>query len=291
MSTPIEGSQESPSTEYQEPTASETQIETTDHSAESHEQTNNPHWGEVERLTGPNVYKLIQPHLAKADTEARERISKLNQGYTPWKALADQGITPDHVQQALGVVRQLSDPDGQVQVYESLRTFLEREGRLPSGAELQQEVENNEEEEVDPRDQQLTVLQQQQQAVMQFLQQQQEAQQQQQIQQEADSWADQEWKRITTAHPDLSKEDLADVAQILAAQTNRGEAPDLDRAVASFSAMRDRIRTVPRPGQLAPRVPSGPGGGTPSAGGIDPSSLSKDQRRDLVAQMLQQGKG
>lgn len=291
MSMPIEGSQESTSTEYQEPAAASETPQVEDHSAESQEPSNNPHWSEVEKLTGPNVYKLIQPHLAKADTEARERISKLNQGYTPWKALADQGVTPDHVQQALGVVRQLNDPDGQVQVYESLRTFLEREGRLPSGTELQQEVENNEEEEADPRDQQLAALEQQQQAIAQFLAQQQQAAEQQRIEQEADSWADQEWKRITTAHPDLSKEDLADVAQILAAQTNRGEAPDLDKAVNQFSAMRDRIRTVPRPGQLAPRVPSGPGGGTPSAGGIDPSNLSKDQRRELVAQMLQQRQG
>lgn len=291
MSMPIEGSQESTSTEYQEPAAAPEAPQNPDHSAESQEPAN-PFWGEVEQLTGPNVYKLIQPHLAKADTEARNRISALNQSFSPWKTLADQGVTPDHVQQALGVVQQLNDPDGQVQVYESLRSFLEREGRLPSGAELQQEVEDNEEEaEADPRDQQLTALQQQQQAMMEFLQQQQQEQQNLQLAQEADAWADQEWQRITASHPDLSKEDLADVAQILAAQTNRGEAPDLDRAVSQFSAMRDRIRTVPRPGQLAPRVPSGPGGGTPAAGGIDPSNLTKDQRRELVANMLAQGKG
>jgi len=286
---PIEGSQEftSESTEsVQAPEAPQTENHSTDTQTQTPEQEPNPFWGEVEKLTGPNVYKLIQPHLAKADTEARNRISALNQSFAPWKQFADQGIAPEHVQQAIGVVQRLNDPQGQVEVYESLRTFLEREGRLPNQAELAQEVEDNEDEEADPRDQQLTALQQQQQAVMEFLQQQQEAQEQARIQQEADVWADNEWKRIMQAHPDLQKEDLADVAQILAAQTNRGEAPDLDKAVAQYSAMRDRIRTTPRPGQLAPRVPSGPGGGTPSAGGVDPSNMSKDQRRELVAEML-----
>lgn len=282
-----DASQES-TTEYTEPAAAPEAQQPEDHSTQTQEQTEpNPFWGEVEKLTGPNVYKLIQPHLAKADTEARNRISALNESYKPWKQFADQGIAPEHVQQAIGVVQRLNSPEGQVEVYESLRTFLEREGRLPNQAELQQEVEDNEDPEDDPRDQQLSALQQQQEQLMQFLQQQQQAQMEAQIQQEADVWADNEWKRITQAHPDLTKEDLSDVAQILAAQTNRGEAPDLDKAVAQFSAMRDRIRTAPRPGQMAPRVPSGPGGGTPSAGGIDPSSMSKQDRQALVAQMLQ----
>lgn len=289
---PIEGQEFTPSDSTSEPSAPvEAPVE--NHSTETQTPTQNqepanPFWGDVEKITGPNVYKLIQPHLAKADTEARNRISALNQSFAPWKALVDQGIAPEHVQQSLGVVRQLNEnPEA---VYESLHSFLEREGRLPSNAELAKEVVDNDEEEPDPRDQQLQTLQQQQEAMQQFLQQQYEAQAQSQMNAEADTWADGEWKRITQAHPDLSKEDLGDVAQVLAAQTNRGEAPDLDRAVQQFQAMRDRIRTVPRPGQLAPRVPSGPGGGTPAAGGIDPSTMSKDQRRELVAQMLQQGR-
>lgn len=259
-------------------------IQTEDHSTE--QQPSNPFWGEVEKLTGPNVYKLIQPHLAKADTEARQRVESVNQSYAPWKQLVDQGITPEHVMQSIGVVRQLNDPQGQLQIYESLRNFLRENGRLPDQQELQEQVEEDTDPENDPR---FDNLAKQQQAIVQFLQAQQQREQQAQIDQEADAWADNEWKRVTQAHPELSREDLADVAQILAAQTNRGEEPNIDNAVAAFSAMRDRIRTTPRPGQNAPRIPSGVGGGTPQGGAIDPSNLSKDQRRELVAQMLQRG--
>ncbi len=252
----------------------------------------NPFWGEVEKVVGPNTYKLIQPHLAKADTEARNRISALNQSFSPWKTLADQGITPDHVTQAMGVVRQLNDPEGQVQVYESLRTFLEREGRLPNNGELAQEIENNEDpEETDPHDQELQTLKQQQQMIAEFLQNQQLAAQQQAAAAEADTWLNSEVDRVKQLGFD--DKDIQDIVQIAAFQSQQtGRDPEnLDAAVAQFSAMRDRIRTAPRPGQLAPRVPSGPGGGTPSSEAIDTSKLSKSDRQALVAQMLQARRG
>lgn len=271
--------------ESSEPAAPVEQVE--NHSTETQvQEPANPFWGEVEKLTGPNVYKLIQPHLAKADTEARNRISALNQSFAPWKALVDQGIAPEHVQQSLGVVRQLNDQPEVV--YESLRTFLEREGRLPSNTELAQEVEENDEE-VDLRDQQLSVLQQQQQQVMQFLQEQYQSQQLAAAAQEADSWLDSEVNRVKALPAGFDESDIQDIVRIAAfqAQQNGQDPESLDAAVAQFQAMRDRIRTSPRPGQLAPRIPSGAGGGTPSGGGIDPANMSKDQRRAVVAEMLQ----
>lgn len=282
------GSQES-SPEVQESQTQDISTQGEDHSVQTEPQSEgNPFWKDVEEKLGPNNYKLIQPYLAKADTEARNRISELNKSYAPWKAFVDQGVTPDHVQQAFGYVQQLNDPQGQLEIYQALQTFLRENGRLPDEQELAQEIQDNADE-VDPRDAQIQQLQAQldqfQQATMgQFA-----AQENIRIQQEADVWADGEWKRITAAHPDLQKEDLADIAQILAAQTNRGEAPDLDKAVAQFTNMRDRIRTAPRPGQLAPRIPSGPGGGTPSTV-VDPSKMTKQQRLDLVAAKLQAGR-
>lgn len=283
------GSQESTVEETPEPVEAPEQVEAPEGHSEQQESQANPFWGEVEKLTGPNVYKLIQPHLAKADTEARTRISDLNQKFAPWKAFADRGVQPQHVEQALGVVQQLNtSPE---QVYESLRGFLEREGRLPSNEELAQEVvEDEANESEDPRDAQLRQLQDNQAKLMEFLQGQASAQEQQRVQQEADAWADGEWKRIASANPNLTKEDFADIAQILAAQTNQGQAPDLDAAVSYFNAMRDRIRQTPRPGQLAPRLPSGPGGGTPASGQVDPKAMTKQQRIELASQMLQRGK-
>ena len=257
-----------------------------DHSTE--EQAN-PFWGEVEKLTGPNVYQLIKPHLAKADTEARQRVEAVNQSYAPWKAFADQGIQPQQVQQAIAVVKQLNESPEQV--FESLRSFLEREGRMPSQAELKQEVEEDTEE-VDPRDEQLQTLAEQQRLIAEFLQNQQLQGQQQAAAQEADTWLETEVSKLKDPKKGFDEADIKEIVRIAAFQAQQtGQDPDsLAAAEAQYIAMRDRIRTTPRPGQVAPRLPSGPGGGTPQQQAVDPSTLTKDQRRELVAQMLQQNR-
>ena len=257
-----------------------------DHSTE--EQAN-PFWGEVEKLTGPNVYQLIKPHLAKADTEARQRVEAVNQSYAPWKAFADQGIQPQQVQQAIAVVKQLNESPEQV--FESLRSFLEREGRMPSQAELKKEVEEDTEE-VDPRDEQLQTLAEQQRLIAEFLQNQQLQGQQQAAAQEADTWLETEVSKLKDPKKGFDEADIKEIVRIAAFQAQQtGQDPDsLAAAEAQYVAMRDRIRTTPRPGQVAPRLPSGPGGGTPQQQAVDPSTLTKDQRRELVAQMLQQNR-
>lgn len=257
-----------------------------DHSTE--EQAN-PFWGEVEKLTGPNVYQLIKPHLAKADTEARQRVEAVNQSYAPWKAFADQGIQPQQVQQAIAVVKQLNESPEQV--FESLRSFLEREGRMPSQAELKKEVEEDTEE-VDPRDEQLQTLAEQQRLIAEFLQNQQLQGQQQAAAQEADTWLETEVSKLQDPKKGFDEADIQEIVRIAAFQAQQtGQDPDsLAAAEAQYVAMRDRIRTTPRPGQVAPRLPSGPGGGTPQQQAVDPSTLTKDQRRELVAQMLQQNR-
>ena len=251
----------------------------------------NPFWGEVEQLTGPNVYKLIQPHLAKTDAEYNRKITEVNQSYAPWKAFADQGITPEHVQQSVGVVRQLNEhPE---LVYEGLRSFLEREGRLPSNQELANEVEEGVGEEVDPRDQELQALKEQQEQIQQFLQDQQMQAQRQVEAQQADTWMSSEITRIQATHKDLEQADMQEIVSRAAAVAQqydaRGQAvPDdvLEKATQQFIAMRDRIRTTPRPSSMAPRIPSGPGGSAPSTGGPDVGSMTKTQRQELVAQRL-----
>lgn len=257
-----------------------------DHSTE--EQAN-PFWGEVEKLTGPNVYQLIKPHLAKADTEARQRVEAVNQSYAPWKAFADQGIQPQQVQQAIAVVKQLNESPEQV--FESLRSFLEREGRMPSQAELKKEVQEDTEE-VDPRDEQLQTLAEQQRLIAEFLQNQQLQGQQQAAAQEADTWLETEVSKLKDPKKGFDEADIKEIVRIAAFQAQQtGQDPDsLAAAEAQYIAMRDRIRTTPRPGQVAPRLPSGPGGGTPQQQAVDPSTLTKDQRRELVAQMLQQNR-
>ena len=251
----------------------------------------NPFWGEVEKLTGPNVYQLIQPHLAKTDAEYNRKITEVNQSYAPWKAFADQGITPEHVQQSVAVVRQLNESPELV--YEGLRSFLEREGRLPSNQELANEVEDGGGEEIDPRDQEIQALREQQEQIQQFLQDQQMQAQRQVESEKADTWLSSEISRVQETHKDLAEADIQEIVSRAAAAASqfdaRGQAvPDdvLEKATQQFIAMRDRIRTTPRPSSMAPRVPSGPGGAAPSTGGPDTASMTRAQRQEFVAQQL-----
>ena len=253
--------------------------------SQSTEQEANPFWGEVEKLTGPNVYKLIQPHLAKADTAARQRVEAVNQKYAPWQQFEQQGINPQHVQQALGVVQQLNTAPEQV--FESLRSFLEREGRMPSQAELKQEVIEDESES-DPRDQKIQQLEEQLQQFQGFVTGQFTAQQQQAAAQEADAWLDGEIARLSDPKNGYDQADIQEIVRIAAFQSqSTGKEPDLNIAAQQYNAMRDRIRTAPRPGQTAPRLPVGSGGSPQQQ--VDVGSLTKDQRRELVANMLQRG--
>lgn len=265
-----------------------TEIAPSENHSTDQQSESNPFWGEVEKKIGPNLWQLIKPDLDKADTTARQRIEAVNQQYDPWKKLVDQGITPEQVDRSIGVVRQLNDPQGQLQIFESLQTFLRENGRLPNNQELQEQVEEDADDEgTDPR---YDALEQQNQAIMQFLQERQQAEVQQIANQEADTWLDTELERLKNKGYD--GEDIKEILRIASSSLGAdGRVPDnFDAAASHFDALRDRIRTTPRPGQLAPRLPSGPGGGTPQGGGIDPSNLSKTQRRELVAAMLARGK-
>lgn len=162
---------------------------------------------------------------------------------------------------------------------------------MPSQAELKQEVQEDTEE-ADPRDQQLQALAEQQRLTAEFLQNQQLQSQQQAAAQEADTWLETEVSKLKDPKKGFDDADIKEIVRIAAFQAQQtGQDPDsLAAAEAQYVAMRDRIRTTPRPGQVAPRLPSGPGGGTPQQQAVDPSTLTKDQRRELVAQMLQQNR-
>jgi hypothetical protein len=281
MSMPIDGSSQESTTE--EPTQVEPQA-TEDHSTPADQASNNPFWGPIEEAVGPNTWKVIQPHLAKADTEARQRIERVNAEYAPWKAFADQGITPDVAENAFGFVRNFNDPNEQVAIYQSLHAFLEKEGRLPeTAAEVQQVVDDADEgAQPDPRDSELQALRDQQQQVIEFLNQQAQAQAQQEADTQAEQWLDTEIQRTQQAHPDLDQADMKQVVRLVAFSVNQGQPITFDQAVESWTAERDRIRTTQRPNDFAPRVP-GATGGTPGASADQNQPMSKADRIAAVA--------
>lgn len=244
----------------------------------------NPFWGKVEEKVGPNVYRMIQPYLAEADTKHREGIEALNSRFKPYQPFIDQGLTPDVIQASIGLVKQLNEAPEVI--YEKLHEFLEREGRLPNKQELQAEVEDGQDEDEDPRDAQVRQLMERQQQFEQFFEQQAQAQQQQQMDAEADSWLDGEMTALKAAHADFDEADLKEVVRIAVAQTREGQAPDIAKAAEHFIGLRDRFRNAPRAADSAPRIPGGVGGGTPTGGAPSNAPKTAEQRQALVAQML-----
>lgn len=271
----------------QEPTGEQQteEVEAPEGNSQEEQPEANPFWGEVQKKLAPSVYQTIKPDLDKADAEARRRIEELNGRYTPWKALADQGYTPENASKAFGVVQQLNDPEYQVQLYESLGTFLRENGRLPNEQELQQQVvEDVEGEQQQPEDPRLAQIEQQQQAILNFFQQQAAEEEARQ----ADSWVESEVTRLKSdPSKQYTQEDVQEIIRIAAfqAQQTGREPQNLDAAAAQFDQLRNRIRTAPRAAANAPRIPSGPGGGTPS-GDTPTGEMTAQQRRDLVVARL-----
>lgn len=290
---PFEDGQES---QVEAPTADQSVESIQDNSTPAEQpqtNSNNPFWGELESKLLPQQWQLAQPLLAKADTEARQRIEKVNEQYAPWKAYADQGITPQAVQEAFEIVQALNDPNRQPEIYQNLHNFLKQEGRLPTIEELADEIQNQaaEDPEADPRDKQLQELQAKQQQFEQWVQSQYAQQAQAQAQQQADTWVQTEVARVKQAHPEFTPQDIDAILMRAAFEAQSGHDPEnLDGATQAFLAERDRIRSAPRPGDSAPRIPGGTGG-TPGST-LEPGSLGNKQTRlDAALARLTAGRG
>lgn len=243
----------------------------------------NPFWGELADKLGPNLYEVAKPYLSKADTAHREGIEKLNSRFEPYKGFVDEGVPPEMLQQSLALARQLDQSPETV--YEQLGEFLRQNGRLPSPKELDQQIEETaSEEEADPRDAQIKQLMEGQTQLQEYIQQSQMAAIQQQAAAEADTWRDSQVKELQAKGYDEA--DVKEIFRFALAQINSGQEPDLAKAAEHYAELQNRIRTAPRPGAAAPRIPGGVGGGTPSMGGSDPSKMTKEQRQALVASMI-----
>lgn len=235
----------------------------------------NPAWAAYKEALDPMTYERIKPILAKSDKDVQARFEKIHEGYKPYKDLIDNKVDPQRVQQSLSLVEQLeSNPEF---VYNSLKSFLQENGRLPeSEEELEDHVDQENEEEApeDPRIAQLEQWAYQ--------------QEQEKLSREAESWLDSEINRVKEAHPELTQEDMREVLQRAGAhamQTGQ-EIESLDPYVQSVLDYQQSILTRPRPGDNAPNlVPSG--GGIPNG---KPKrtlgSLSGNETQDVLATMI-----
>lgn len=267
-------------------TITEASVEDPSHSSEQGIETapqSNPFWKEVEDKLGPNNYQLIQPYLSKVDAEYHRGITSANERLKPYQGFIDEGLDPETIRKSVNLARQLdASPET---VYEHLGEFLRQNGRMPSQQELEQKVDEASDEE-DPRDAQLRQLQEQQSQLQQFIQQSVQNSQKAELDRQADEWLNTEIKQLQDKNG-FDEADTKEVVRIAAFEANKsGKEPDLAAAAQHYLDLQNRIRTTPRAGASAPRVPGAVGGGTPTGGGQDISTMTREQRQAYVAARL-----
>lgn len=248
----------------------------------------NPAWSELRSELDEISFHRIEPHLKAWDKSANERIASINQQLAPYKPFIEQGLSPEDMTAAMSLAQMANtNPE---QLYTAIGDFLEREGRLPTKAEVKQEVAENEaESEAQANDPRYDQLAEQQEQIAEFLRQQEYAKEVD----AADRELQTEQNTLQQKHAELSAADMQDIIRQAAfvAQTT-GKVPSLESVHDGwFTELRTRFLSTPRPGDSAPRlVPTS--GGLPSA--LPQKSLgqlSSAEVQDLIASTIEQNRG
>jgi hypothetical protein len=104
-----------------------------------------PAWAPVKDALGDFAYHKITPYLKEFDEAANKRITEVNSKYEPWKQYADQGVTPDMVNQAFASLQQIQqDP---VAFYNTLAEHLRSQGLIQEAAQVQAQADDAEQQE------------------------------------------------------------------------------------------------------------------------------------------------
>ena len=132
--------------QVEENSPSEEQLPADD--APQHEGGYNPAFEPIRQKLGLQ-FETIKDDLLEVEKGFNSGITKANSKYAPWKALEDQGLTPDSINQGFGLLRQLNDEPEKI--YTALHDFLKQNGRLPqTDAEVQEVIDDAEDD--DPED-------------------------------------------------------------------------------------------------------------------------------------------
>lgn len=240
----------------------------------------NPAWDTVRTKLDPISFSKIEPDLKDWDKSAETRISSVNQQL---KAYSDLG-TPDQLKTYAELARRI-DTEPEV-IHEALGKFLQANGRMP---ETQKELTDAVDEvEGDPTEEnpELAAIRAGQEKIENFLVQQAQAQQLEAADRELATEID----TLKTAHAELDDRDVQNILQraaFLAQTTNK--IPTLeDVAVEYIEKDRNRILSIQRPGDSAPRlVPTT--GGTPPVNQqqqFDAGAASREDVQALIAGLV-----
>lgn len=223
----------------------------------------NPAWGELLGVIPTQLHPIVKPHLQKWDQGVQQRFQQVHSQYEPWQNISDQGVTPDDVVQALGILQTIND-DPQ-RVFEALAEHL---GVSLDGEQGEAETDEGVQEFNDPRfDELQSTVQNMANIIL--------AQHQQQTEAEEDAALD--------AHLNDLKEKFGDYDEryVLAMMDTGMSGEDaVQQYQQLLSGAASQINRPP-----APRILT-PGGGLPSQA-VNPSQLTDKGRRNLVVQMLE----
>jgi hypothetical protein len=226
-----------------------------------------------------SLHSQVKPVLEKWDKGVQQRFEQVQSQYSPYKSFAEQQVSPNDIEVALGIAQQINDDPAKF--FETYQEYLRGQGvQVGQGQQQQQPSEpefdlgeySQPDLSQDPRFQQ---LEQQQAAIAQWA----TSQYEQQIQAQADAQLDNDLKALHEKHGDFDESYVLGLAL--------GGVP-LDAAVSKYNELVNNVRNAPTAGGQAPRVLT-PGGGLP-AERIDPAKLDSKGTRNLVAEILANAK-
>lgn len=282
------------------PTLEEHSQETDQQETSTSERGYNPAWEPLRQELGLQ-FEAIKPELAKIDKSFNEHITKVNAKYEPWKAFDEQGITPDQINVSLQALQRLdANPE---EAYIALGKFLEENGRLPKNQKEAQEAlddaeEDEDDEFISPEAKKIKELEKQLQdfqalvtGTTEAAQQAAEEARQAEINRKAEESVAAEYKAFQDAHPDLSQEDWYEIQKrhYLYALQGPDKIRSLEDVGKEYFGLIERIRSAPRPNDLAPRLP-GAGGAVPAGQRKDPSEFSREESQEALAELILRSK-
>lgn len=283
--------------ESQEPEPIETQETSSPETEQSEPQPTglNPVFEPIRQELGLQ-FEAIRPKLLEIEKNFNEHVTKTNAKYSPWKQFDEQGVNPDQVTAAFTALQKLNDnPE---EIYTALGQFLEENGRLPKNAKEAEEaleaVDEEDDEYTTPESKKIRELEKQLKDFQALVtgqgeqaQQAAEAARQEALNVRAEQQVAQEYTAFQTAHPNLDPADWQEIQRrhYLYALQGPEHMKSLDEVGKEFFALTERIRSAPRPTDLAPRLP-GAGGAVPAGQHKDPSEFSREESQDALADLL-----
>lgn len=263
----------------------------------------NPAWEKFRSEFDPITYSRLEPLLKEMDRGVQQRFEKNAQEYGWAKDLVGQGHTQEYIQQAVNFAQMAQEqPEA---IYQKLQDYLKETGRLPNAAaqEVIAKEVASEQQGTDPTaegadtaqgfqlppeiQKQLDELNEFKEQQTKFLEEQAAAEQQRQ----EDEALATEVTALKEAHPEYSEEDVREVLnRALLKMEQTGKPVALADADQEYIAHLNRIRSTPRPGQLAPTLLPTSGGAPTQAAPVSLGSRSRQETQDMIAGLLTQSK-